>query len=144
LDSYKYHRRARRPRLSHGSLDRQPNDHLGRSCFRPHLFEQRQQILRGCTESDTDAYGDTNSNRNRNSNSYSASESDPNSNCDIYCHACRDTDGDAYRYSYRDANTYSHTNADPNTYTDTDANPKSDPGVAGHQPLDSHAGSDRR
>ena len=56
MDSYKYRRRARRPRLSHRSLDWQPNDHLGRSCFRPHLFEHRRQILRGCTEPDTDAY----------------------------------------------------------------------------------------
>ena len=60
MDSYKYHRRARRPRLSHRSLDRQPNDHLGRSCFRPHLFEQRRQILRGYTESDTDGNSDIN------------------------------------------------------------------------------------
>jgi hypothetical protein len=50
-------------------VDRQRNDRLGRvqlSCGR---FEQRRQILRGCTESDTHA--DSYSNSNDDSHGYS-------------------------------------------------------------------------
>jgi hypothetical protein len=104
LDGYKYHRRARRPRLSHGSLDWQPNDHLGRSWSRPHLFEHRRQILRGCTESDTDAYSD----RDSDSHSYG------------YIHA--DTNGHVHTYAYSNIDTYGHSHADSNsnTYFDTE------------------------
>ena len=72
MDSYKYHRPTRRPRLSHRSLGRQPNDQLGRSCFRPNLFEHWRQILRGSTGSDTDANSNPNSdcNSDGNCNSY--------------------------------------------------------------------------
>ena len=84
MDRYKYHRRARRPRLSHCSLDRQRNDHLGRSCSRPHLFEHRWQILRGCTESDTDP------NSNCDCNIDANSDADLNCDCHCYCNAERD------------------------------------------------------
>ena len=96
MDSYKYRRRARRPRLSHGSLDRQPNDHLGRSCFRPQLFEHRRQILRGRVESNTNAY------TNSNGHSHVDANADRDSNCD----------------AHRNSNTDRNCNA--NTYTDAD------------------------
>jgi hypothetical protein len=82
LDSYKYYRRAGRPGLSHRGVDRQPNDHLGRSCFWPHLFEYRRQILRGCINSDTHAYPDSNIHHDR--------HSDSNNHTDDYSN----TDGD--------------------------------------------------
>jgi hypothetical protein len=66
-------------------VDRQSNDHLGRSCFRPHLFEHRRQILRGCTESDTYAYSHTNINGN----------SDINTDTDSAAFIAN-TDGDCY------------------------------------------------
>ena len=92
MDSYKYHRRPRRPRLSHGSLDWQPNDHLGRSRSRPHLFEHRRQILRGCTESDTDAYFDSNGSRDSHCNT----DSDSNGDGDADRHTQGHTDAEAY------------------------------------------------
>ena len=98
MDSYKYNRRACRPRLSHRSLDRQPNDHLGRSCFRPHLFEHRRPILRGCTESD------------------------PDSNADGYSHGYvnSNTDGDSNANTYTDADSmhwemFTHAEAAPDS-----------------------------
>jgi len=109
LDSYKHHRRPRRARLSHRSLDWQPNDHLGRSWSRPHLFEHRRQILRGCTESDTDAYFDSNGSRDSHCNT----DSDSNGDGDGYS----DCDGDADRH------TQGHTDAE--AYTDTEAAPDS-------------------
>jgi hypothetical protein len=88
LDSYKYHRRARFPRLSHRSVDWQPNDHLGRSCFRTHLFKHRRQILRGRAESDTNSNGNGNRYFNSNSNSDSAaSVTDRDCNGDNYARA---------------------------------------------------------
>ena len=123
MDSYKYHRRPRRARLSHRSLDWQPNDHLGRSWSRPHLFEHRRQILRGCTESD--AYSDSNTN----GNSHTYANADFNSNADS------DSNGDSDSYGNCDGNStfnsdayvngvtksYSHAEA----CTDTEAAPDS-------------------
>jgi hypothetical protein len=108
LDSYKYRRRARRPRLSHRSLDWQPNDHLGRSCFRPHLFEYRRQILRGYTKSDTDAYSD--GDRDSHSHSYGYIHADTNGYVHTYAHA----------HAYSDANCHRDFNSD--AYTESDAN----------------------
>ena len=101
MDSYKHHRRPRRARLSHRSLDWQPNDHLGRSWSRPHLFKHRRQILRGCTESDTDAYFDSNSNRNGDSHSYA--------NADFNSNADNNSNGDGDGYGNRDAESYTDT-----------------------------------
>ena len=119
MDGYKYHRRARRPRLSHGSLDRQPNDHLGRSWSRPHLFKHRRQILRGCTESDTDAYFDSNSNRN--GDSHCNTDSDSNGDSDSYgnCDGNSTFNSDAYVNGF--TKSYSHAEA----CTDTEAAPDS-------------------
>ena len=97
MDSYKHHRRPRRARLSHRSLDWQPNDHLGRSWSRPHLFEHRRQILRGCTESD--AYSDSNTNGNGDSHSYA--------NADFNSNADNNSNGDGY--GNRDAESYTDT-----------------------------------
>ena len=43
LDSHQHHQRARCPSRSHGSLDRQRNDRLGRKWQR-RLFEHRREI----------------------------------------------------------------------------------------------------
>jgi hypothetical protein len=115
LDSYQYHRRPRRARLSHRSLDRQPNDHLGRSCFRPHLFEHRRQILRGCTESDTDAYFDSNSNRNGDSHC----NTDSNSNGDSDSYGNCDGDADRHTQGHTDAEAYTDAAAAPDSGTTT-------------------------
>ena len=111
MDSYKYRRRARRPRLSHRSLDWQPNDHLGRSWSRPHLFEHRRQILRGCTESDTDAYFDSNGSRDSHCNT----DSDSNGDCDGDC----DGDADRHTQGHTDAEAYTDTEAAPDSATTT-------------------------
>ena len=105
MDSYKYHRHPRRARLSHRSLDRQPNDHLGRSWSRPHLFEHRRQILRGCAECDTDAY--TYSDRYIHTYSHANAHSDGNSNG----HGKPDTDCDCD--GNRDLYPNSHANGEP-------------------------------
>jgi hypothetical protein len=71
LDSDQYHQRARWPVLSHGSVDGQQNDRMGRE-EQFHQFEHRRQILRNRTESDTDANSEPNTDRNcyRNSNAH--------------------------------------------------------------------------
>jgi len=123
LDSYKYRRRAHRPRLSHRSLDWQRNDPLGRSCFRPHLFEHRRQILRGFTKSDTDAYGD------RDSDSYGYIHSDTNgyvhtyaySNIDTYGHSHADSNGNTYCYCYCHSYAYFDTETFNDAETGTNA-----------------------
>jgi hypothetical protein len=78
LDSYQHYQRARCPRISHGSVDRQRNDRLGRK-RRQQRFEHRRAILRGYTNSDTHAntYSDGHSHsysygdRNRDTYTYS-------------------------------------------------------------------------
>ena len=120
MDSYKYRRRAQRPRLSHRSLDWQRNDPLGRSCFRPHLFEHRRQILRGYTKSDTDAYSDGDGDRD--SHSYGYIHADTNgyvhtyaySNIDTYGHSHADSNGNTYCYCY----CHSYSYFDSETFTD--------------------------
>ena len=93
MDSYQHHQRARWPRTSHGSVDRQRNDRLGRTRQR-RLFEHRRAILRGYTNSDTHA--NTYSDGDGHSNSYSYS--------------------DGYSYSYSDGHSYSY--SDAYAYTD--------------------------
>jgi hypothetical protein len=66
-------------------LDRQGNDHLGRSCFRTQLFEHRQQILRGSNRPDTNA--NYNSDPNSDCDTHANSDSDRDLNCD--CNAER-------------------------------------------------------
>jgi len=134
LGSYKYHRGACCPRFSYRSVDRQPNDRLGRSWFRPHLFEHRRQILRGRTKSYIDAHSDSNSNRqpyadastDGNNDSYCNSNAHVNahahaySNCYSHADAYTNRNADSYSHShsYGNSNTYGDSNA--NTYTDTD------------------------
>ena len=95
MDRYKYHRRARRPRLSHCSLDRQRNDHLGRSWSRSHLFKHRRQILRGSTGADTNSNSDPNGDCDcqRDCHCHRDCQRDCNSNCNCHrdCNAKRDT-----------------------------------------------------
>ena len=94
MDSYQHHRRARWPILSHGSVDRQRNDRLGRTQQRQQLFEHRRAILRGYSNSDTYSHG------------YSYGNSD--------IHADANRHGYSYGYSYSYSNGYIH--ADPNSY----------------------------
>jgi len=96
LDSYQHHQRARWPILSHGSVDRQPNDRLGRN-RRQQLFEHRRAILRGYSNSDTYSHG------------YSYG------NSDIHADANRHGYSYGYSYSYSYSNGYIH--ADPNSYS---------------------------
>lgn len=100
MDSHQHNGRARRAIGSHGSLDRQRNDRLGRQ-----RFEHRRQILRRCRGSDAhanaysdlnrDSYADGNSNCNRHSNTHGYANghtnsdrfSDGNGNSNAECHA---------------------------------------------------------
>jgi hypothetical protein len=129
LDGYKYHRRARRPRLSHGNLDWQPNDHLGRSWSRPHLFEHRRQILRGCTKSDAYSDGDRDSNGYIYAYTNSYVHSHAYGNIDTYVHSHADSDGysnidfhsnchsNGNTYAYRHSHIHTDFNGDSNSYT---------------------------
>ena len=89
MDSDQHHQRARWPTTSHGSVDRQRNDRLGR-IRRRQLFEHRRAILRGYTNSDTHA----------NTYSYGYSYSYSNRNRDIHADANSYGNGDSYVYSH--------------------------------------------
>jgi hypothetical protein len=87
LDSYERHQRSPWAKISHGSLDRQRNDRLGRATLW-NSCRYRRQILRRCTESDThanifsdpnpdsyvDGYGDCNCNSNADGYTYGYGE----------------------------------------------------------------------
>ena len=62
--------------VSHGSVDRQRNDRLGR--IQQQLFEHRRAILRGYTNrnANTNSYPNPNSNGYGNSNGYCEAQSD--------------------------------------------------------------------
>jgi len=103
LDIHQHHQRALCPRLTHGSLDLQRNDRLGRR--RSHQrFEHRREILRAIQR-----------------------DADANSNCDGHSYGY--SDGDAYAYAYAHpytytycyANRYCHTYAYFDASADTDA-----------------------
>jgi hypothetical protein len=79
LDGYQHHQRADWPELSHGSVDRQPNDRLGRSRGWQ-LFQHRREILRAAWV----AYTDANCNCNCNSHCNSHADSDPYPNAYAY------------------------------------------------------------
>jgi hypothetical protein len=77
LDSHQHHQRAYCPIRSHGSLDRQRNDRLGR--IQRQLFEHRREILRAIwsnANSDTHTDGDTDSNSDRDSYNNSKGDTD--------------------------------------------------------------------
>jgi hypothetical protein len=140
LDSYKYHRCALRPRLSHRSLDRHPNDYLGRSCFRPQLFEHRRQILRDCAEPDTDAnsYGYTDTHCNGNTDGNSNGHSDSYRSRDSYLNIDSDSNGDSDSYGNCDGDSTFNSDAYANRVTKsysyaevcTDTAAAPDPGAA--------------
>jgi hypothetical protein len=133
LDIHQHDQCAHCPRLTHGSLDLQRNDRLGRR--RSHQrFEHRREILRPIWSNanpDTDFNRDANFNGNRNSYTHAYANTDGNSdsngyaytdsyakpypNPDGYVHSCADT----YGYSYPDCDTYSHSYADPKPYSDS-------------------------
>jgi hypothetical protein len=94
LDFHQYRWRAYWPRISHSSVDRQPNDRLGRICRRPRLFKHGREILRAIWRA----------------------KSDPNCNNNSDCH----TKGYGYRYS--NSHTYCERNANSNAYTERDSN----------------------
>jgi len=73
LDSYEHHQLAFGARLSHGSLDRERNDRVGR--VQRQLFEHRREILRAIWF--TDAYSNTNCNSDTKSHTDFASSAHP-------------------------------------------------------------------
>ena len=124
MDNYQHHQRAPCPRKSHGSVDRQPNDRLGRNRRRQQLFQHRRAILRGYTNSDTHA--------NTYSDGYSYSYSNRNRDRDIHADANSYGNGDSYgnSYIYPDANGYGHSHSYAHTdaygYSDSNGNSNSD------------------
>ena len=93
LDGHQHHQRARWPIRSHGNLDRQRNDRLGRPLLQWGLscLEHRRQILRGGTEPDTHAYCQSNSDGDTRRDSH------------------RNTDANGYIYTKAHANSKEHT-----------------------------------
>jgi hypothetical protein len=102
LDIHQHHQRALCPRLTHGSLDLQRNDRLGRR--RSHeRFEHRREIL--CTSHD--------------SYSHTIGDAEPYTYSYSY----------SYNYSYSESYCYADRNAQRNAaaYTLTEAAPDSTP-----------------
>jgi hypothetical protein len=79
LESHEYHQRARWQILSHGSVDGQRNDRLGRE-EQFHQSEHRRQILRGASTyayPDSDSNSDSDSDAHSNSYNNSKGDTDP-------------------------------------------------------------------
>ncbi len=103
LDSHDYYERARWPIQSHGSLDGQPNDRLGRPLLQWGLsgVEHRREIL--CATrcyADADAYTYSYAHRHRNCNRYSDCYANTHSYSysqgNAHCPAKRNTKDTAY------------------------------------------------
>jgi hypothetical protein len=111
LDGYQHDQRAQWPSRAHSSVDRKrnENDRLGRSYRRRLGFENRRQILRRWTESDTHA--NTFSNPNRDSycythaNSHRYADGNGDSAASI---ANPDGDRNCNSNAERDSETYAH------------------------------------
>jgi hypothetical protein len=85
LDIHQHHQRALCPRLTHGSLDLQRNDRLGRR--RSHeCFEHRREILRPI-QRDADANSNRNSDFNSNGYGYAYIYSKAYANAKAYTDA---------------------------------------------------------
>jgi hypothetical protein len=86
LDSHQHHQRALCPRLTHGSLDLQRNDRLGRR--RSHQrFEHRREILRPIWSNanrDPDFYGNADTHFNRNADTHFNGDTDSNGDYNSY------------------------------------------------------------
>jgi hypothetical protein len=92
LDIHQHHQRALCPRLTHGSLDLQRNDRLGRR--RSHeRFEHRREIL--CTNHDSYSHTIGDAEPYTYSYNYSYSES--------YCYADRNAQRNAAAYTLAEA-----------------------------------------
>jgi hypothetical protein len=96
LDSHQHNQRARRPVLSHGGVDGQPNDRLGRE-EQFHQFEHRRQILRGAS---TYTYSDSNSNSELYADSHANSQpfADSHANSEPFADTNSDCHGDSNAY----------------------------------------------
>src|SRR6266480_6488683 len=92
-------------------MDREPDDRLGRSRQRQR-FEQRRQILRGYTKSDTDAYSD--------GDSYGYIHADTNGYVHTYAYSNIDTYGHGHAYSNSNTYCYCYSYGDSNSYTYSD------------------------
>ena len=99
MDSHQHHQRALCPRLTHGSLDLQRNDRLGRR--RSHeRFEHRREILRPIW-----------SNANRDPHFYG--------NADTHCHCNADSNGDSNSHTYFYTETFTDTETGANASAST-------------------------
>ena len=83
--------------VSHGSLDRQRDDHLGWIYRGSEPFARRRQILRAIHAANADTYCDTNCHGNSHADTYRDTNCHSNSHADTY------------------ANGYSHTVTDTNS-----------------------------
>ena len=103
MDIHQHHQRALCPRLTHGSLDVQRNDRLGRR--RSHeCFEHGREILRPIySNADTHRYGNADSDGDSNSNSYTYNYSES------YCYADRNAQRNAAAYAITEAASHSGT-----------------------------------
>ena len=109
MDIHQHHQCALCPRLTHGGLDLQRNDRLGRRRSH-HRFEHRREILRAI-QRDADA----NSNCNDNSYAYGDSDSDTDGylnaqfNGDIHSNCDADSDVKSESYTGSTSSTHSGT-----------------------------------
>ena len=110
MDSHQHHQRARWPRISHGSLDRERDDRLGRTWHR-RLFEHWREILRAI-QSNPNPNSNVYSYSDRNAHSYIYAHanvnSDADSNSDIHSDAYTDGDSDSNSYTYFDTETFTN------------------------------------
>ena len=102
MDIHQHHQRALCPRLTHGSLDLQRNDRLGRR--RSHQrFEHRREILRPIWPyTNTDSY------------SY------PYGDADTYAQCYRHSNGNGDGYTDRDGDYNSNPYFDTETFTNAE------------------------
>ena len=102
MDSNDTHQCPLCPSGSHGSVDRQRNDRLGR-IRRRQLFEHRRAILRGYTNSDTHA------------NTYSDGDGDGDGHSNRYVHA--HSNGNVHTYAYGNSDRNSHADGIAHVHT---------------------------
>jgi hypothetical protein len=134
LGNHQHRQRFRGPTVSHGRLDRQPNDRLGRIWPRG-LFEHWWQILRA-GRSHANAHGDSNADGNSNSydhtHSYANAHADTDGNSDSQCNSNSHIDAHTYANAYCDGNRHgignsnlhgdNYRNANTNSYRNRNAN----------------------
>jgi len=140
LDSYQHERRRRWAMATHGGLERQRNDRLGRIWILT-IFEHRREILRAVRpDTNTNAHSNTNTDGDTNRNSHVDAHTDGygHRNCDSDCRSNGNSNphGECYRNADSNGDSYSHGYGNGNSYRDSNANAYTD---AMHGKMFTHA-----